>query len=77
MSREKCAFNDQIRMVGEELIRRADQFDFGSLDLVQKINISVEIDGDSDKICFPDVKFNFVCLNKTVCDRYLEDLENG
>lgn len=67
-------FRKELRLAGEELIRRSENMDLDGFDLMTgcKINISLPV-GPGDKITFPDIHFVITCCNKVWLDNIMED----
>lgn len=63
---------DQLRMVGEELIRRSENMDFRGWDMVTDISVHVTIPTYTDRCQVPDIEFRFSTLNKTVLDDFVK-----
>lgn len=72
MKEQSDYISKQIRMAGEELIRRSEQINLGGLDFANDISINIIIPSSTrSDVKFPEISFEFVCLNKTVLDDYL------
>lgn len=60
---EKEKFSDwisaQIRMTGEELIRRSSEIDFSGWDMMTGISINIEIPTYTERIYAPEIEFIF------------------
>lgn len=63
----------RIRLVGEELIRRSEELDFGGLDAVVAVDIDVHIPTLTDEIGWPSLSISFDCGEK----KYLDALVSG
>ena len=59
---------DQIRMSGQELIRRADLLELGGLDELSEMKILIKIPTYSEKIRFPVITFSIDVVSKTHAD---------
>lgn len=58
----------QIRMAGEELIRRSDQIDFSGWDAIHDIGINIEIPTYKEQFEAPEIEFIFRAYNKITLD---------
>lgn len=70
MSKETFSewMSSQIRMIGEELIRRADQMNFDGWDMMRHISLEIEIPTYTDEMLAPEINFHFSAYNKTAID---------
>lgn len=61
----------QVRLAGEELIRRADQTSFEGWDVVSKIDITIDIPTYGPNPEMPVIKFSVEAFNKCAIDDIL------
>lgn len=68
---------DQLRLVGKELIRRADNTDFSGWDMLQDILITITIPTRKEYSELMNIKMTFSFMNKEEIDKMIERLEIG
>lgn len=70
--REK--FRKELRLAGEELIRRSESINLDGFDLMTECRISIKLPiGPMDKIAFPDIHFVISCCNEIWLDDVVKD----
>lgn len=69
---------DRLRMAGEELIRRSENFSTSGLDMMTDIDIGIHIPTYGEHIEVPSIEFSFRVINKVAadwhCGRYSTDI---
>lgn len=59
---------DQIRLAGQELIRRADLLELGGFDGLSEMRILIKIPTYSERIEIPGITFSIDVINETHID---------
>lgn len=66
---------DQIRLSGQELIRRADLLELGGLDALTEMKILIKLPTHGERIGYPEITFSINVLNKTHTDWICADCD--
>lgn len=62
----------RIKLVGEELIERADALSLDGIDAITELNISIRIPTIQDEIAWPSITFAFDCGERVFMDSAYE-----
>lgn len=63
---------DQIKLAGEELIRRSESFTQDGLDGLTDLFIRIQIPTYTTEIQFPEIEFSFQVVNRKHCEWLLD-----
>lgn len=64
---------NRIKMVGEELIERADVLNLDGIDALTELDISIRIPTIKDEIEWPSITFNFSCGERVFMDNVIKN----